>query len=92
MKRDLNYSPDFIRAAKRFRKKHPPSTELERVLEMLHLDAFDPRLKTHKLGGKMAESWSCSAGYDLRVIFSFAIRNKKEAILLESMGTHDEVY
>ena len=31
-------------------------------------------------------------GYDLRIIFSFAQHEGVEAILLETMGTHDEVY
>ena len=37
-------------------------------------------------------SWACSAGYDLRVIFRPVKHAGKPAILLESVGTHDEVY
>lgn len=37
-------------------------------------------------------SWACSGGYDLRVVFSFTKYSGKPAILLESVGTHDEVY
>jgi mRNA-degrading endonuclease YafQ of YafQ-DinJ toxin-antitoxin module len=47
----------------------------------------DPQLK-----GKLEGSWACSAGYDLRIIFSFVQHEGAEAILLETMGTHDEVY
>jgi mRNA-degrading endonuclease YafQ of YafQ-DinJ toxin-antitoxin module len=33
-----------------------------------------------------------TVGYDLRIIFKFVEHEKTEAILLESIGTHDEVY
>jgi mRNA-degrading endonuclease YafQ of YafQ-DinJ toxin-antitoxin module len=44
------------------------------------------------LKGNLAGSWACSAGYDLRIIFSFVEQRGAEAILLETLGTHDEVY
>lgn len=62
------------------------------TLELLAEDAFDPKLKTHKLKGHLARSWACSAGYDLRVVFQFVMHRGGEAILLETVGTHDEVY
>lgn len=51
-----------------------------------------PQLKTHKCKGKLASSWSCSAGYDLRIIFQFVKHKGQDAILLECVGTHDDVY
>ena len=47
-----------------------------------------------KLKGKLAGSWACSAGYDLRIVFDFAKNaNQTEAgILLLEIGTHEEVY
>ena len=93
MKRDLVVSPQFARAAKRIAKKSPKAVKrMEKALEMLQGDAHDPRLKTHKLTGKLAGSWACRAGYDLRIIFSFVKLKKEEAILLETVGTHDEAY
>ena len=93
MKRLLLPSGAFVRAARRFVHKHPNlGEELQLMLELLAADAFHPQLKTHKLKGKLAGSWACSAGYDLRVIFQFVKHGGKEAILLESIGTHDEVY
>jgi mRNA-degrading endonuclease YafQ of YafQ-DinJ toxin-antitoxin module len=41
---------------------------------------------------KFPESWSCSSGYDLRIIFKFVEHEESQAILLETIGTHDEVY
>jgi mRNA-degrading endonuclease YafQ of YafQ-DinJ toxin-antitoxin module len=61
-------------------------------LEQLAEDAFHPGLKTHKLTGDLDGSWSCSFGYDLRIVFAFVEREGQEAILLETVGTHDQVY
>ena len=93
MKRALLRSNTFIRAARKAIKKHPQNTEdIRLALETLNKDAFHPRLKTHKLKGKLAGSWACSAGYDLRIVFKFVEDEGKEAILLETIGTHEEVY
>jgi len=62
------------------------------TLELLAADAFHPQLKSHKLKGKLAGSWACSAGYDLRIVFQFVKHSGQEAILLEALGTHDEVH
>jgi len=93
LKRTLIQSPAFVRAAKRFVKKQPGVLPSFRdTLTLLEQDAFDPRLRTHKLKGELAGSWACSAGYDLRVIFDFVQYDGTEAVLLLSVGTHDEVY
>jgi mRNA interferase YafQ len=93
VKRLLLPSTAFIRSSRRSARKHPQlATELQLTLELLSEDAFDPRLKTHKLKGKLANSWACSAGYDLRVVFQFVKHKGQDALLLEGVGTHDEVY
>jgi addiction module RelE/StbE family toxin len=66
--------------------------DLRATLELLAEDAFDPRLKTHKLKGDLSGSWACSLGYDLRIVFQFVDHEGAEAILLQTVGTHDEVY
>lgn len=93
MKRLLLRSRSFAAAAKRLVKKHPQSAlDIQSALELLTTDAFHPRLKTHKLKGDLQGSWACSAGYDLRIVFRFVPYQGAEAVLLESIGTHDEVY
>ena len=93
MKRLLLPSTAFIRTSRRFTRKHPQlAPELQLALELLAEDAFHPQLKTHKLKGKLASSWASSAGYDLRVIFQFVKHKGQDAILLEGVGSHDEVY
>lgn len=93
MRRALLRSNAFVRAAKRYVKRRPQAADdLRAALVLLEEDAFDPRLKTHKLTGDLAGTWACSVGYDLRVLFSFVQEGGTEAILLETVGTHDEVY
>ncbi len=93
MTRELIRSAAFIRAAKRYLKKHPDAVEdIRHILEVVCADAFDPRLKTHKLTGNLDGAWACSAGHDLRILFEFVDHEGDEAILLLTMGTHDEVY
>ena len=93
MKRLLLPTKAFERTARRLVGKSPTlAADLEITLELLSEDAFHPRLKTHKLKGRLVGSWASSAGYDLRVIFQFVTHKNSEAILLEAVGTHKEVY
>lgn len=64
----------------------------EKLIDCLRLfveEPFHPSLKTHKLGGALKGNFAFSLGYDLRVVFQFLDKNE---VLLETMGTHDEVY
>ena len=93
MIRPLLRTPSFIRAAKRLFKKHPEKFDRFQItLECLHRDVFDTTLRTHKLKGELAGAWASTAGYDLRIIFQLVPHVEGEAILLMSIGTHDEVY
>ena len=93
MSRFLLWTPAFVRAMRRFVKKHPQAeAKVRSVLEQLAADALEPSLKAHKLGGVMVDSWTCSAGYDLRIICEFVGHEGSEAIRLLTIGTHDEVY
>ena len=93
MKRLLLRSRSFVRAAQRTFKKYPRSGEdIQATLELLSKDTFHPILKTHKLKGDLKDSWACSVSYELRIIFKFVQYKGSEAILLETIGTHDEVY
>jgi len=83
----------FVRAARKILKKHPEiAPNVQSTLELLSIEPFHPRLRTHKLKGEFQDSYACSGGYDLRIIFKFVEHEVAQAILLESIGTHDEVY
>jgi mRNA interferase YafQ len=93
MKRVLLRSNSFIRTAKKLLHKKPHlALPVREALSLLAEDAYNPLLRTHKLTGNLQGSWACSAGYDLRIVFSFEKIEGKDAILLETIGTHDEVY
>lgn len=93
MSRTLLRSTAFARDLKNWLKSRPETAPaIEAVLEQLSADATTPSLRTHKLRGPLAGCWACSAGYDLRIVFEYVEHEKKEAILLLALGTHDEVY
>lgn len=93
MTRILLQSTAFVRAARRYLKRNPQAEDdLRSTLGLLKTDPFHPQLRTHKLKGDLKNVWSCSAGYDLRVLFEFTKHEGEDAILLLSAGSHDEVY
>lgn len=93
MTRVLLRSTAFARAAIRLLKRSPEMTApLHAALRQLADDAFHPLLKTHKLKGDLSGSWACRVAYDLRIVFQFVQHDGAEAILLQSIGTHDDVY
>lgn len=86
-------STAFVRAARKIIKRAPRlADDLALALEQLEADPNHPSLRTHKLKGELKSSWACSAGYDLRIVFRFVRHDGKPAVLLETIGTHDEVY
>ena len=93
VKRLIIRSSPFIQAAKRIVKRNPATADgLRFALEKLAEEAFQPGLRTHKLKGDLKGLWACSAGYDLRIVFTFDQHEGEEVILLRTVGTHDEVY
>jgi len=87
---EIAFSTSFKRA---FRKRvvGNATTEArfwERV-EGFKNDPFDPKLRTHKLSGKLKDLWGFSIEYDLRVVFYF-VDNRR--VVFVDIGTHTEVY
>jgi mRNA interferase YafQ len=93
MKRALLRSNTFVTAAKKAVKKDEHVAEdIKNTLDLLSEDIYDVRLKTHKLKGNLKGSLACSVGYNLRIVFKIVQYNNSDTILLETIGTHDEVY
>jgi addiction module RelE/StbE family toxin len=93
--RTLIWGRTFVRAMKRTVRKNPALKQgIEDTLQLLQENPFSPQLATHKLKGKLADSWACSVGYDLRIIFDFVkgADQQEDDVLLLEIGTHDEVY
>ncbi len=72
--------------------KHLPP-EIQDIAEarerLFRADAFDPRLRTHKLSGRLKDLWAFSVTRDIRVIFEFL---GADAVLFHSIGPHQVVY
>jgi addiction module RelE/StbE family toxin len=87
---EIAFSSSFKRA---FKKSVVGNAGLETKfwerVELFRNNPFDPKLRTHKLSGKLKDLWSFSIEYDLRVIFSFAEQNK---VIFVDIGGHKEVY
>jgi mRNA interferase YafQ len=76
-----------------YQKKVKNNAELKKkfwkAMGLFSENPFDPRLRTHKLTGKLEGLWACSVTYDYRIIFRFL---SKGEVLLIDIGGHDEVY
>ena len=76
-----------------YRRKVKNNEELKQkfweAFRLFSEDPFAPRLRTHKLSGKLKGLWAFTVSYDCRVIFKFV---GKEEVLLVDIGSHNEVY
>lgn len=83
----------FERDARNLTKRRPQvRDDLEFALGLLAEDVFHPSLQTHKLKGALEGSFACSMTHDLRILFEFIQHEGSGAILLLTVGSHDEVY
>lgn len=76
-----------------YKKRVKNNEELKKrfwdAMELFSKEPFNPRLRTHKLTGKLEGLWASSVAFDCRVIFKFLDKNE---VLLVDIGEHDEVY
>ena len=73
------------RAEKQFYEVLSSRKSIHQKLEMLK---EDPRkqLDAHKLKGKLEGKWSCSLGYDIRMVYEIDDENKE--IVVAAVGSH----
>ena len=92
--RELVLSNTFKKSYQKFiGKNRPLQSSIDKTLYKLQEDVYNPSLRTHKLGGKLAAYMACSCGYDCRIVFSIEkYQDQTEYILLIDIGTHDNVY
>lgn len=82
----IYYSSKFAKEYKRLSTKAKLAAEKKEII--FRKNPFDPRLKTHKLAGKLKSYYSFSIDYQIRIIFEFA---GKDTVWFLSVGTH-EIY
>lgn len=80
----IKYSTKFLKRLSRLPEGIvKKAKERERIFRE---NAFDPRLRTHKLHGKEKEMWAFWIDYTYRIKFIFL---NEEEILFLDVGTHD---
>ena len=85
----LVLSGRFKKKLRDFLRARPELREIVREkLTILQENPHNPRLKTHKLTGKLKGFYAASITYEHRLVF-YAEGN---LIFLLALGTHDEVY
>ena len=84
--REVKYSAAFFKSLKKFPKQQLKF--LRKQEEIFNSNIFDPRLKTHKLKGKLSEFYSFSISYQWRIVFHF---EGEDTIVFDNIGTH-EIY
>jgi len=82
----VEYSQKFLKSLKKLPKNQLKF--LARQEEIFLQNPFDPRLKTHKLGGELKDFYSFSISYHWRIVFHFESEN---IIGFDNIGTH-EIY
>ncbi len=83
----VEYSTRFMRAF----QKLPTELQDEVIekVELLKNPTNHTRLKAHKLGGDLSGIWSFSVNYRIRITYA---KISARVFVLETVGTHDEVY
>jgi len=60
------------------------------IMRVFEENPLAPKLRTHKLSGKLKGLWAFSIDHENRVIFKF-LKDKDEVLLID-IGSHNEVY
>ena len=77
-----DFEKTFLRVPKRIRSL------ATRKDQWFRKDAFDPRLRTHKLKGKLSDYWSYSVNREYPILFRFL---GPDEVTYYDIGTH-EIY
>ena len=80
--RSLNYTAVFKKELAKIPKDQLKN--LARKEKIFRQNIFDPRFKTHKLGGKLFGFYSFSISYHWRIVFH---QNNKD-VIFDTIGTH----
>ncbi len=77
------YSPQFIKDYNRLEIQTKRKAEKKEII--FKKNPFDARLKTHKLSGRLRDTWSFSIDYNYRIIFEF---QSEKTIIFHAIGGH----
>lgn len=86
---EFSFSTQVTSELKKIKQKKPLLfKKIQKQLKIFKENIKHPSLRTHKLKGNLANTWSISIEGNVRLIYT--IRNN-EAIFFK-IGNHDEVY
>lgn len=88
---EVSFSETFKKTFKKRIKGTDAEIAFWKKLEIFIAQPFEPKLKTHKLSGKLKGLWSFSIEYDMRVVFYFTKDKPQKAVFID-IGNHNEVY
>ena len=80
----IAFKPSFIRQYKKL--KPELKNEVSAAIERLKKDPKDPRIKNHKLKGRLDGYSSISVNYRDRIVFKY---EKPKTFVLYGVGDHD---
>ena len=90
MKRPISKIRATSHFARQFKRLSPAIQEIAEARERIfRADAFDPRLRTHKLSGRLKDVWAFSVTYEVRIVFEFL---EADEVAFHSIGPHEIVY
>ena len=90
MKRPITAIHTSSHFARQFRRLPSVIQDAAEARERLfRADAFDPRLRTHKLSGALEGMWAFSVTHTIRIVFRFL---GPDEVLFYSIGPHEIVY
>jgi addiction module RelE/StbE family toxin len=81
---EIVYSSKFAREYKKLSEDIKDLAEQKETI--FRQNPFDPKLKTHKLSGRLREFWAFSIDYKYRIVFEFA---SDDLVYFHAVGTHD---
>jgi len=83
---EILYLPKF---KKQYEKLQPEIKDLaEQKEKIFRKNPFNPKLKTHKLHGKLSNFLAFSINYEYRIVFDF-VDKKKSVVRFYLTGKHD---
>ncbi len=86
---DFSFSTEVASELKKIKQKQPQLfKKIQKQLRLFHVNIKHPSLRTHKLKGKLDNTWSISVEGNFRLIYTI---KDNEAIFFK-IGNHDEVY
>lgn len=78
----VKYSPEFLKSLSKLPKEQLKNLAVKEKIFLQN--PFDPRLKTHKLKGRLEGFYSFSISYHWRIVFHF----ERVDVHFDAIGTH----